>query len=1476
MCSIFYTIPTLLLQVPFIQDKLATEATRELSKQLNVPVRIGGVTVDWLNRLVLKDVFVEDQQGEVLLEADHLSAGFKLFPLLEKRWVFTTVRLFGLSIHLRQENPESELNLKFLLDAFSSKDTTKTSYIDLQINSALIRRGSLKYHVASIPDNQEKFSSKHIELNNINANIAIKSLSPDSLNAQIKKCSFDERTGFKLNKLSVSLEGNKDSVSLQNLQVQLPNSLFELKEATILHSGLDSLDQIFDKAPLRLQIIPSRICLRDFSAFAPVLKNYSDCIQLSASVSGTINDLLLEELSLKQNGTISLLAKMNLRSITRPDETYLFGQVSNFHASSEGLLHLINNFQKESVNIPSYFANLGSLDFNGEISGFLDHLVAYGNLRSDIGSLKMDLLIGQKKKENIANYFKGQVESSELNLHALFDEGNPYGIAHFRIDVDVSRPVNGSFAGDINAQINQFDYKEYHYENILLDGKFRKDEFNGMFFMDDPNGKLYAEGLFKNSGKNSEFNFFAKLGDFRPDKFFLTDKYEDPELNLSLNVNFTGNNVDDFAGHITVDSLSFLTLTDSFYLDTLHIETLGMKSNRKLTVTSDIINGEVIGNYSFRSLIPSFLETARIYLPSLPVTESKRENENIFSLTAKIENTENLSNTFQLPFTIIDPIQIYGQYNSIEDQLSFEAILPKFKIGKSVFESGSVLCHNPDGKLQFQTTMTLLHSKGSRNQFSIHADAKNDQINTLLHFENDRDEKMKIDLLASSLFIMEKDESGKDRLRTEITIEPEQIILKDSIWELEPSSITVVDGNVIIDNFYLSKNDQYLRINGTASAKKPNETICLDLNDIELSYIFDIVNIPALQFGGRATGTVNLSDLYGNRILNTDLEVQNFSFNQVVQGRLSLFSEWDNDQQGILMLGTVYKNDTTWTDVNGYIYPVGKNAGLSLYFDATDIDLALLHPYVDAFSNVIEGRGYGNIHLYGAFSKLSFEGKAFIRDGRIGVDFLNTDYTFSDSVYVYPTSFQGNNIAIVDKDGNRGLVNFNVQHQFLKEFNFQVDVQANNLLIYNAPEKINPQIYGVVYGSGNAQIKGDDRIIDIDANLKTEPHTSIGFNFMANSTVENYDFILFRDQLVADQTKVVNREIRPILTANNRNTEIRLNCLVDATPDASFELIMDPAGGDKIKGNGNGNLQVQYGSKGNLSMYGAYTLLYGTYNFSLQQVIHKDFQIREGSRIDFSGDPMNAILDINASYYLTANIEDLDQTLVHETVRTSIPINCILMLDGPIQNPLISFDLEFPSSSQELERQVKSFIDTEDMMLRQIIYLLVLNKFYTPDYSRNEYRTSEFNSIASSALSSQLSSILNSLSDKVQIGANIRSGQEGFTDTEVEMLLSSQLLNNRLIFNGSFGYKNNVSGSSKDNLVQSNAFIGEFDLEYKLTPTGEYRLKAYNHANDKYLYSRSLTRQGVGVMFRKDFSTLRELFIRRKRYILSTDTIESE
>ena len=95
------------------------------------------------------------------------------------------------------------------------------------------------------------------------------------------------------------------------------------------------------------------------------------------------------------------------------------------------------------------------------------------------------------------------------------------------------------------------------------------------------------------------------------------------------------------------------------------------------------------------------------------------------------------------------------------------------------------------------------------------------------------------------------------------------------------------------------------------------------------------------------------------------------------------------------------------------------------------------------------------------------------------------------------------------------------------------------------------------------------------------------------------------------------------------------------------------------------------------------------------------------------------------------------------------------------------------------------------------------------------------------------------------------------------MILSSQLLNNRLLINGNFGMRNTVTTG------KNNTFIGEFDLEYKLTPSGEIRLKAYNHARDMYFgLKQALPIQGVGIMYRKDITNFSEIFRRRKRPLL--------
>jgi hypothetical protein len=196
-----------------------------------------------------------------------------------------------------------------------------------------------------------------------------------------------------------------------------------------------------------------------------------------------------------------------------------------------------------------------------------------------------------------------------------------------------------------------------------------------------------------------------------------------------------------------------------------------------------------------------------------------------------------------------------------------------------------------------------------------------------------------------------------------------------------------------------------------------------------------------------------------------------------------------------------------------------------------------------------------------------------------------------------------------------------------------------------------------------------------------------------------------------------------------------------------------------------------------------------------------------------------------------------------------VPVHALLRAKGIISQPDISFDLEFPSLTTDAYHKVKSIISTDEMMNRQIIYLLALNRFYTPEYMGTSAKQNEFiTSVASSTIAGQLSNILGKMTDNLSIAPNVRTDKGDFSDVEVDVALSSQLLNNRLLLNGNFGYRDNTYNTSNTN------FIGDFDLEYLLNSKGTFRLKAYNHFNDQNYYLRNaLTTQGVGIVWKHDF-----------------------
>jgi hypothetical protein len=1401
-----------------------------------------------------------DDEEKPMLTVGRLSVDMDPSQMLKGQLVITTVRLFDFELLMRRDNAESRLNISGVIDALMRRDSAQTySSTRIDIRTALLRRGRVAYDVGNGNPAPSRFDSQHIYMYDINANLAIRIAGSDSFNVRLAKLSLKERGGFVMDKLSFNIAGNAESALMTNCMIALPGTNLSLPRASISLARPEGNDT---RSLLRFELAQSLISPRDLAAFAPVLHNFSDHLNISATAEGDMDDFNLSRLTIMLDDDFLFEGQMSIKGLSRQSDAGLRGEVSSMFATTEGLRRLLSNLGSTSEALPKAVERLGRLRFTGEIDGVFDNLVAYGKVTTDIGSIQTDLLIGSNPEQNIATSVSGQISSSELLINELFDGDNPFGLARFNAEIKGIRPAGKPFSLGISAMIGEFDFRNYRYENLRLSARIAPEGFSGRIEIDDPNCSLKAEGMYAKSAGEAVFDLSAKLSHFRLDHLNIWDKLESPDISASIRAGFRGAHIDDLAGSISLDSVLISTSPSDFFMRNLTIA-IGAGSSspdKKLKLESDIARGEVNGIYSFATLLPSFMTTLEQYAPALSNTAAKKiaEQENNFSLWLDIDNTEQLSSTLKLPISFTKPARITGHYNNAFNKFRLDAEIPELSAGKTIMEDCRLTCENPDDRIALRFDAFSIIRK-VRNQLTLEATLKDNRVESALHWINSNERRFETKLSGTAILV-NSDDAG---LRTDILIHPSQIALNDSIWEINEATLSLAGGKTEVSNFRLSQNDRFLSMNGAIS-NNTADTLSLELNRIELEYIFDMLNIPVLQFGGEMSGRFRAVDLYRSRQIDTDrLHVDGFSFNDRYVGELILSSRWDESEQGIRLDGTISEGDTAMTSISGYIYPIGPNDGLDLRFDARNLNTAFLHKYLDGAVTGYRGRGTGYIKVFGSFDDVDLKGQAFIADGGIGIDFLNTYYTFSDSVYLTEGRIFMQNIELHDAFGNTGrLKTANLRHHFLHDIEFDAEISdIDHMLVYNATERQNPNLYGRVFASGGVALRGNEDIINFDVRLRNDPRTTIGINFMDKPGVTAYDFITFVDRSTPDTT---TQTASATTTASDNGTELQVSLQLDLTPDALIEFVMDPTAGDKITGNGSGSLQISYGTKTDMKIYGSVHILKGEYNFSLQQLIHKNFILREGSIVTFSGDPATANLNINAVHSLTANLGNLDPALLSESPRTNIPVNCVMIIQGPFAHPSIAFDLELPGSNSELEQMVRSYVRTEDMLTRQIVYLLVLNTFHPSGFEQATF-PNEFNALTSAALSSQISGLLNSITDKVRIGTNIRTSQDGFNDTEVEMLLSSQMFDNRLLFNGNFGYKSNPT--------VKNVFVGEFDLEYLLTPAGEFRLKAYNHANDMYRYlKQSLTTQGFGFMYKKDFSSLSELFARRPKPI----TLQSE
>ena len=1438
----------------------------ELSDLLNTRVTIGRINIGLLNRIIIDDVLLDDQDEQEMLKVTRLSAKFDIMPFFKGKISISSVQLFGFNINLQKKTPDSPPNFKFVLDAFASNDTVKKdNSLDLRINSILIRRGRMAYHVLSEEETPGKFNAKHVQLQNIIANISLKALSKDSINLGIKRLSLDEKvSGFSLKKMSLKLVANSRQTSIDNFAIELPETSLKLDTIHLIYDSLKAFDRFTEQVRFSFRTLPSQITLKDISPFLPALSHFKEPISLDMEVKGTVNQLTCSHLEITaDNRQFRLKGDVALQDLSHPQDAYVFGTLSELTATTRGVGFLVRNLSHDYNGVPPVLERLGNVSFRGEVSGYFTDIVTYGQLHTDLGGVNMDLKLSSDKSKGLFAY-SGAVKTTDYKLGKLL-ANEQLGEITFNLDVHGRHVTDRLPVVELKGLIASVDYSRYRYENITLDGEYKQGGFNGKVALDDPNGSIYLNGDVNVSSRIPTFNFQAIINKLRPHDLNLTSKYPDTEFSLKLRANFTGGSVDEMIGEINVDSLEFMSPEKQYFMNNMNIRASKQNNENQLRLTSEFLTASVEGKFQYHTLPASILNIMRKYVPSLILPPKKPiETHNNFQFDIHIYNTDILSTIFDIPLTVYTHSTLKGYFNDPLQRLRVEGYFPRLQYKNNFIESGMILCENPSDHIRARVRLTNLKKKGAVN-LSLDAQAKDDNISTTLNWGNSAAVTYSGQLAAVAKFL--RTEGEKPLLKAMVEVKPTDIILNDTLWQIHPSQVVVDSGKVDVNNFYFSHQDRYVRINGRLS-DNPQDSVKVDLKDINMGYVFDIASISDdVNFEGDATGTAYASGVFKKPVMNTRLFIKNFSLNQGRLGDLNIYGEWDNENRGIRLDASIKDISTTPSRVTGIIHPLKPESGLDLNIEANELNLKFLEHYMKSIANDIKGRATGKVHFYGKFKGLNLDG-AVMTDASMNFDILNTHFAIKDTILLAPTGLTFNNIHISDMEGHSGRMNGYLHFQHFKNLNYRFEIQANNMLVMNTKESTDMPFYGTVYGTGNALLTGN-AIQGLDVNVAMTTNRNSIFTYINGSVASatSNQFIKFVDKTprrtIQDSIQIISYyeqlQQKRQEAEEEQKTDIRLNILVDATPDATMKIIMDPVAGDYISGKGTGNIRTEFYNKGDVKMFGSYQINQGVYKFSLQEVIRKDFVIKNGSTITFNGAPLDANLDIQASY--TVNSASLNDLIPEESSsiiqQPNVKVNCIMNLSGILVRPTIKLGIELPNERDEVQTLVRNYISTEEQMNMQILYLLGIGKFYTED-ARNNQNSNVMSSVLSSTLSGQLNNALSQVfeTNNWNIGTNLSTGDKGWTDMEVEGILSGQLLNNRLLINGNFGYR--------DNPMANTNFVGDFEAEWLINRSGDIRLKVYNETNDRYYTKTNLTTQGVGIMYKKDFNKWSDLFFWNK------------
>lgn len=1456
----------LLFEIPAVQNFVAREATEIISRKLGTRISIDRVDIGLFYRVSLDGFYVEDFQRDTLLYAGRLDARIKSLGLFGGGLVFSRAELSDARFCLR-ETPDGEMNIKQVVDKLSKKDKARAEG-KFRLEIERLETDGLDFCMERLEHRNPSYGVDFADMHLIDIRAELKNFTIDGpvIHTDIGRLAMRERSGFVVEDLAGCLCIANGCIDIREGHIRTAKSNIELPSLSLIGLDWALYKNFVEEVDITAQVVNTTLSSDDIAYFSPKMKDWHLTLtDVNADVSGPVADMSGSLRSVRTGADTKLSVDFAAQGLPDVGKGHFKADISELTTSAADVDRLAaaltgKNLPDEVLRIAK---NAGKIGLTGKFDGTLTAFAADAALATEIGGATCLLQVSSLRDG--CRGVLGDVKTSSLQLGELL-ENDLLGPLSLNVHVNGELSSEHSDA-EVSGEILRLGINGYDYDSLRMKGHLVNREFNGLIEARDRNLRFDFRGLLDlNDEQRPRYDFALDLEEANLAALGVNRRDSVSVLAARIAARAVGRTLDDLNGIIFVRDVSYRYNDRELAADSVVIVGRNSLSDKFIRLRSDFVDADYEGKTSYKEVFAYLQQRFRDYVPTLdggPGWQAQHPDtvelaDGYSQLTVNVRKINPLVNAVSPGLQIADGSQLLLRINPANDKLSFEAASDYIERGRMLVTRLNLDAHNRGDSLVFAaSTEDLYLNSFHMSRVGMSGGAKDNKLELITDFADTiGDVSGRIGFRSE--FARGRGPAGR---QIDLRLTPSYISRGEKTWNIYTDGITADTSRIRIDRFRMVNAGQQLLLDGVVS-RRLQDSVQLTLHNFELAPFSQFTSLMGYRVDGRTNGSATMKAVLGAGEVQADIVVDSISINDLAVPSIWLRSRWDfiQNRAGIL----VQQRENLDTLVRGFYAPSQKRYYARATLDA--VELSALDPLLKGVVERTGGNADVDIALRGSGKEANLSGQIAVRDFTTTVDFTQVTYTMPRAVIeVKNNHLIAEGVPLYDPEKNEGLFSIDLNLEHLSNIFYSVKVLPKELMVLNTTSKDNDLFYGRIFASGSATIAGSKGGVKMDIVATTEGDSEFYMPLSGQSNAKTADFVTFVTPEQIDTTDYLVRK-KLLFQQQGRKKEaagstMDITMALNVQDNTAFQLVIDPTVGSALKGRGNGmlNLHINPGN-GIFNMYGDYTLIEGSFLFSLQNIITKKFIIESGSMIQWTGEPVDARLDINAVYKLKTSLQPLLNTVTASSdddqsgsriSDRSVPVDCKIHIGGRLSNPQLDFSVVVPVTDIETQAAVASVLNTQEAQAQQFISLVALGTFSN---------SGSANIGASSGVATGLEMLTNQLTnwfstDDYRIILNYRAGSE-MTGDEVDFGFSTNLINNRLLVEVEGNYIIDNKQAVSNNVSN---FMGEAHVTWLIDKSGNLRLKAFTQTIDRFDENQGLQETGIGISYKEDFNNFKDL-----------------